>query len=71
MQEEIGRVQEEGYEVVVMGDVNAHIGLGIEQQPNRNDWRLLNLVWAGELVTGNELSQCQGKCTWSVSKKDQ
>ena len=69
--QEIGRLQEEGYEVVVMGDVNAHIGLGIEQQPNRNDRRLLNLVWAGELVTGNELPQCQGKCTWSVSKKDQ
>ena len=33
VQEEIGRLQEEGYEVVVMGDFNAHIGLGIEQQP--------------------------------------
>ena len=60
VQEEIGRLQEEGYEVVVMGDFNAHIGLGIEQQPNRNGQRLLNLVWAGELIIGNELPQCQG-----------
>ena len=50
VQEEVGRLQEEGYEVVVKGDFNAHIGLGIEQQPNRNGRRLLNLVWAGELI---------------------
>ena len=59
VQEEIGRLQEEGYEVVVMGDFNQHIGLGVEQQPNRNGRRLLNLVWAGELIIGNELPQWQ------------
>ena len=70
VQEEIGRLQqEEGYEVVVMGDFNAHIGLGTEQQPNRNGRRLLNLVWAGELIIGNELPQCQGRWTWECEQK--
>ena len=69
VQEEVGRLQEEGYEVVVMGDFNAHIGLGMEQQPNKNGWRLLNSVWAGELIIGNELPHCQGRWTWECEKK--
>ena len=69
VQEEVGRLQEEGYEVIVMGDFNAHIGLGTEQQPNRNGRRLLNLVWDGELIIGNELPQCQGRWTWECEQK--
>ena len=52
-----------------MGDFNAHIGLGIEQRPNTNGPRLLNLVWACELVIGNELPQCQGRWTWEREQK--
>jgi len=69
VQEEVARLQGEGFEVVVMGDFNAHIGLGDEQHPNRNGQRLLNLVWADGLVIGNELPQCQGRWTWECGQK--
>ena len=69
LQEEVARLQGEGFEVVVMGDFNAHIGLGDEQQPNKNGQRLLNVMWAGGLVIGNELPQCQGRWTWECGQK--
>ena len=36
--------QEAGFEVLVVGDFNAHIGLRTEQSPNRNGRKLLDLV---------------------------
>ena len=35
---------EAGFEVLVAGDFNAHIGLGTEQSSNRNDRKLLDLA---------------------------
>ena len=56
MQEEIARLQQKGFSIVLMGDFNAHIGLGEEQSPNRNGQKLLNVVWAYDLRVGNELT---------------
>ena len=39
--------QEAGFEVLVVGDFNVHIGLGAEQSPNRNGrkcWMWLECV---------------------------
>ena len=46
------------YKVVVMGDFNAHIGIGEEVVANRNGRRLLNLA---NVVVGNELPVCKGR----------
>ena len=40
-----------------MGDFNAHIGLGVEQSPNRNTRKLLDLVGVCDLCDRNQLSQ--------------
>lgn len=58
------RYGEVGYEVFVMGDFNAHIGLGQERVPNRNGQRLLHLVGAANLVIGNLSCVCSGRWTW-------
>ena len=60
MQEEIVRLQQKGFSVVLMGDFNAYIGLGEEQSPNRNGQKLVNFVWACDLKVGNELPECTG-----------
>ena len=36
--------EEKDFDVVVMGDFNARIGLGAEDHPNNNGRRLLDLV---------------------------
>ena len=47
----------------MMGDFNAHIGLGEEQSPNRNGQKLANFVWACDLRVRNELPECTGRWT--------
>ena len=53
--------QEAGFEVLVMGDFNGHIGLGADQSPNRNGRKLLDLVGVCNLPVGNQFSQCSGR----------
>ena len=53
--------QEAGFEVLVIGDLNSHIGLGVEQSPNRNGRKLLDLVGVCNICVGNQLSQCGGR----------
>ena len=69
MQEEISRLQQKGFSIVLMGDFNPHIGLGEEQSPNRNGQKLLNVVWACDLRVGNELPECMGRWTWESGEK--
>ena len=40
-------------DVMIMGDLNAKIGLGAEEQPNSYEKRLLKLVRAGDLKRGD------------------
>ena len=60
---------QKGYRVVVMGDFNAHIGLGEEVTPNRNGRRLLNMTFAANMAIVNELSICEGRWTWESGSK--
>ena len=46
IEDKVVRLQQKGFRVILMGDFNAHIGLGEEQSPNRNGQRLVKLVWA-------------------------
>ena len=69
MQEEIASLQQKGFSIVLMGDFNAHIGLGEEQSPNKNGQKLLNVVWACDLRVGNELPECKGRWTWESGEK--
>ena len=69
MQEEIVRLQQKGFSVVLMGDFNAHIGLGEEQLPNKNGQKLVNFVWACDLRVGNEHPECTGRWTWECGEK--
>ena len=43
----------------VMGDFNARIGLGAEDNPSCNGKRLLDLVKLGDFVVGNKLQCCE------------
>ena len=47
--------QEAGFDVLVMGDFNAYIGLGSEQSPNRNGRKLLDLVGVCNLCIGESV----------------
>lgn len=69
IQDEIARLPQKGFNVVLMGDFNAHIGLGDEQSPNWNGQRLVNLLWSCDLMVGNELSECRGRWTRECGEK--
>ena len=60
MKAEVTDYQEASLAVQVMGDFNAHIGLGAEQSPSRNGRTFLDLVGMCNLPVGNQLSQCSG-----------
>ena len=47
------KYEEKGFDVIVMRDFNAIIGLGAEKHPNSNGKRVL--VMAGDLSIGNQL----------------
>ena len=64
IQENVLKYEDSGFEGVVMGDFNAHIGLGSEEAPNRNGHRLLHLVEAARMSIGNLSSVCSGRWTW-------
>ena len=61
LREDIGRYKQQGFEIMVMGDFNAHIGLGREQKPNRNGNRLLSVVGAENMLIGNKAEVCRGR----------
>ena len=61
MKPKVTAYQEEGFEVLVVGDFNLHLGIGAEQSPNRNGRKLLDLVGVWNLSIGNQLSQCSGR----------
>ena len=44
MKAKVTDYQEAGFEVLVVSDFNTHVGLGVEQSPNRNGRKLLDLV---------------------------
>ena len=58
------KYEEKDFDVIVMGDFNARIGLGAEEHPSSNGKRLLELVRAGDLSVGNQLQYCDGRWTW-------
>ena len=60
------KYEEKGFDVIVMGDFNARIGLGAEEYPNSNGKRLLELVRTGDFSIGNQLLSCGGRWTWNV-----
>ena len=47
LQIDVVRYEEKGFDVIVMEDFNARIGLGAEGHPNSNGKRLLELVRVG------------------------
>ena len=65
----VDRFRAKGYEVLVTGDFNAHIGLGEENSANKNGKRLLALVESSGLVIGNKLSICKGRWTWECGER--
>ncbi len=58
------KYEEEGFDLIVMGDFNVRIGLGAEEHPNSNGKRLLELVVAGDHSVGSLLQCCDGRWTW-------
>ena len=60
MKAKVTDYQEAGFDVLVMGDFNAQIGLGTERSPSRNGRKFLYLVGMCNLRVGNQLSQCSG-----------
>ena len=57
------KYEEKGFDVIVMGDFNAKIGLGAQEHPNSNGKRLLKLVRAGDLGARYQLQWCDGRWT--------
>ena len=66
LQVDVVKYEEKGFDVIVMGDFNARIGLRAEEHPNSNGKRLLKLVRARDLIVGNQLQCCDGRWTWEV-----
>ena len=62
-QVDVVKYEEKGLDVIVVENFNARIGLGAEEHPNSNGKRLLELVRAGNLSTGNQLQCCEGRWT--------
>ena len=58
------KYEEKSFDVIVIGDFNARIGLGAEEHPNSNGKRMLELVRVGDLSVGNQLQCCDGRWTW-------
>ena len=56
------KYEENGFDVIVMEDFCARIGLEAEEHPNSNGKRLL--VRAGDLNLGYQLQCCDGRWTW-------
>ena len=68
---QVNAVQEQGYDVMVVGDFNGHIGDGLDgieggdQDKNRNGRRLLSFSRETGFRIVNRDMVCKGKWTWN------
>ena len=69
MQVDVMKYEEKGFDVAVMGNFNARIGLGAEDHPNSNGKKLLDLVRLGDFVVRNKLQCCVGMLAWASGEK--
>ena len=61
--------QQAGFELRVMGDFNAHIGLGAEQSPNRMVGSVGLCLECVHLCVGDQLSQCSERWMWEMKER--
>ena len=57
LQVDVVKYEEKSFDVIVMGDFNARIGVGAEEHPNSNGKCMLELMRVGDLSIENQL-QC-------------
>ena len=70
MKAKVTDYQEAGFEELVMGDFNGHIGLGAEQSPNRDGRKLLDLVGMCNLRMSFDTSTVEAKMNKFLQKMD-
>ena len=72
---QVNMIQEQGYDVMITGDFNGHIGDGLDgieggdRDQNRNGKRLLNFSREEGFRIVNRDMQCKGKWTWSSGER--
>ena len=68
IEEELGRIENEE-PLILLGDMNGHVGFLGSQRLNKNGQIILDLLNRYDLTLLNDVIECEGTYTWSVGNK--